>query len=242
LFEIGSSLREARTRRKLELSHVERETRIRAKYLRALEDERFDILPGAAYTKGFLRTYANYLDLDAQRFVDEYNSRFAPEEELDAPAPVRIRRRRFTLAPWMLALGALAASTALFAWRLASSGGQHTTVQPPPATQTRTTTPLAPVAPPTHTRSATASRIVLVASRGPCWLSVHISSAAGQTVFERTLQPSQTARFTLAHRHLWMRIGAPWNLDATLDGKPIQLPAATGDVVVTPAGLSTTIS
>jgi hypothetical protein len=39
-----------------------------------------------------------------------------------------------------------------------------------------------------------------------------------------------------------MRIGAPWNLDATLDGKPIQLPAATGDVVVTPAGLSTTIS
>ena len=83
---------------------------------------------------------------------------------------------------------------------------------------------------------------MLVAARGPCWLSVHISSAAGQTVFERTLEPSQTARFTLKRRHLWMRIGAPWNLDATLDGKPIQLPAATGDVVVTPAGLSTTIS
>jgi cytoskeleton protein RodZ len=240
LFEIGSSLREARTRRKLELSQIERDTRIRAKYLRALEDERFDVLPGAAYTKGFLRTYADYLDLDAQRFVDEYNTRFAPEQELDAPAQVRIRRRRFTLAPWMLVLGALAASTALLAWRLSSSGGQHTTVQPPPAAQT--TTPLAPVAPPTHTRSATVSRIVLVASRGPCWLSVHIRSAAGQTVFERTLEPSQTARFTFKHRHLWMRIGAPWNLDATLDGKPIQLPAATGDVVVTPAGLSTTIN
>jgi Domain of unknown function (DUF4115) len=139
-------------------------------------------------------------------------------------------------------LGALAASTALLAWRLSSSGGQHTTVQPPPAAQTQTTTPLAPVAPPAHRRSAAASRIVLVASRGPCWLSVHIRSAAGQTVFERTLEPSQTARFTFKHRHLWMRIGAPWNLDATLDGKPIQLPAATGDVVVTPAGLSTTIS
>ena len=143
MFEIGSSLREARTRRKLELSQVERDTRIRAKYLRALEDERFDVLPGAAYTKGFLRTYADYLDLDAQRFVDEYNSRFASEQELDAPAPVRIRRRRFTLAPWMLALGALAASTALLAWRLSSSGGQHTTVQPTPTAQTRTTTPLA---------------------------------------------------------------------------------------------------
>src|SRR6266498_4776527 len=96
MFEIGSSLREARMRRKLELSQVERDTRIRAKYLRALEEERFDVLPGAAYAKGFLRSYADYLDLDAQRFVDEYNSRFAPEQELDAPAQVRIRDRKST--------------------------------------------------------------------------------------------------------------------------------------------------
>jgi RodZ C-terminal domain len=68
---------------------------------------------------------------------------------------------------------------------------------------------------------------VLVASRGPCWLSVHISSAAGRTVFERTLQPSQTARFTFRHRHLWMRIGAPWNLDAILNGRTIRLSGAT---------------
>ena len=67
MFEIGTSLREARERQKLELSQVEGATRIRARYLQAFEDERFDILPGVAYAKGFLRTYADYLGLDAQQ-------------------------------------------------------------------------------------------------------------------------------------------------------------------------------
>ena len=75
MFEIGSSLREARLRRGLELSQIERDTRIRSKYLGALEEDRFDVLPGQAYAKGFLRTYADYLGLDAQQFVDEYSPR-----------------------------------------------------------------------------------------------------------------------------------------------------------------------
>ena len=226
-------------RQKLELSDAERETRIRTKYLRALEDERFQVLPGPAYTKGFLRTYAHYLDLDAQRFVDEYNTRFPPEEERAAPPPVRIRRRRFALAPWQVALGLLAASTALFAWRLSSPRGHHATLQPPPA-QTQTTTPTAPPAPRTTTQTATVARIVLVASRGPCWLSVHMRSATGRQVFERTLQAGQTARFISTR--LWIRIGAPWNLDATLNGRTVQLPATTGNVVITAAELRTTSS
>src|SRR5439155_18432542 len=131
MFEIGSSLRAARMRQKLELSQAEHETRIRAKYLGALEDERFEVLPGPAYTKGFLRTYADYLGLDAQRFVDEYKTRFVAEEEPAAPAPTRIRRRRFALAPWLLAVVALAASIAVLAWRLSSSGSHHATPAPP---------------------------------------------------------------------------------------------------------------
>jgi hypothetical protein len=100
MFEIGNNLRAARIRQKLELSQAEGDTRIRAKYLRALEDERFEVLPGPAYTKGFLRTYADYLGLDAQRFVEEYNARLAPEEEPEAPPQLRIRRRRrFVPAP-----------------------------------------------------------------------------------------------------------------------------------------------
>src|SRR6266498_2912625 len=125
MFEIGSSLRAARMRQRLELSEDERDTRIRVKYLGALEDERFDVLPRPAYTKGFLRTYADYLGLDAQRFLDEYKTRFAAKEELAAAPPLRIRRRRFAFAPWLLVLVALAASSAVLAWRLSSNGSHR---------------------------------------------------------------------------------------------------------------------
>src|SRR5947209_19683005 len=121
MFEIGSSLRAARMRQELELSQAEHDTRIRAKYLRALEDERFDILPGPAYTKGFLRTYADYLGLDAQQFVDEYNSRFAPPEEPAGATPERIRRPRRG-GRWLLVLPA-ALILALIGWQL---GRGHT--------------------------------------------------------------------------------------------------------------------
>jgi cytoskeletal protein RodZ len=82
MFEIGSTLQEARERRKIGLDQAEAETKIRARYLRALEDEDFDAIPGPTYVRGFLRTYAAHLGLDGQLFVDEYNSRFfAPRDD-----------------------------------------------------------------------------------------------------------------------------------------------------------------
>ena len=95
MFEIGSSLREARERRGLTLADAEAETKIRSRYLAALENERFDVLPGDAYARGFLRTYAEYLDLDGDLYVDEFGERFAPPEEAMTlpPAAARVRRR-----------------------------------------------------------------------------------------------------------------------------------------------------
>jgi cytoskeleton protein RodZ len=76
LFEIGNTLREARLRRGLEVPECEQETKIRAKYLRAMEEEQFDLMPSPTYVRGFLRTYADFLDLDGQLVLDEYDSRF----------------------------------------------------------------------------------------------------------------------------------------------------------------------
>jgi hypothetical protein len=70
MFEIGNSLREARLRQGFDLARVEDDTKVRAKYLQALEDERFEVLPAETYVKGFLRTYAEYLGLDGQ-LMDE---------------------------------------------------------------------------------------------------------------------------------------------------------------------------
>jgi len=65
-----------------------------------------------------------------------------------------------------------------------------------------------------------------------------VGSASGRSVYEGMLEQGRTARFSSTR--LWISIGAPWNIDATLSGKAVQLPASTGDVVVTPAGLSAT--
>ena len=89
MFEIGNSLREARLRQGLDFPEIEQGTKIRGKYLRALEDEQFDVLPAQTYVKGFLRSYAEYLGLDGQLYVDEYNSRFVVGEEEPQSRPRR---------------------------------------------------------------------------------------------------------------------------------------------------------
>src|SRR4029079_17392638 len=91
MFEIGNSLREARAPQQLGPGEWELATKIRSRYLRALEEESFDALPAQTYVKGFLRTYADYLGLDGQLYVDEFNSRFGAhgDEPRDPVVPRR---------------------------------------------------------------------------------------------------------------------------------------------------------
>src|SRR3712207_8173863 len=72
--DIGETLREARMRRRIDMTEVEAATKIRAKYLRALENEEWDLLPGPTFVKTFLRTYAEYLDLDPRLLVEDRKS------------------------------------------------------------------------------------------------------------------------------------------------------------------------
>jgi cytoskeleton protein RodZ len=85
---IGATLREARSRRKADLSEVEAAIKIRVRYLRAMENEEWDVLPGGAYTRGFIRTYAAYLGLDGERLADEYRHSTAPAGGERAPKRV----------------------------------------------------------------------------------------------------------------------------------------------------------
>jgi hypothetical protein len=70
--EIGATLREARMRARIDVSEIEAKTKIRAKYLRALENEEWGLLPGPTFVKSFLRTYAQALELDDKALVEEY--------------------------------------------------------------------------------------------------------------------------------------------------------------------------
>jgi len=99
---IGPTLREARNRRKVELSAVEAATKIRVRYLQAIENEEWDALPGGAYTRGFIRTYASYLGLDGDRLADDYRraaqdgGERVPKRVEPVPTGARRPRSRFS--------------------------------------------------------------------------------------------------------------------------------------------------
>ncbi len=98
---IGATLREARNRRKIDLSEVEAATKIRLRYLRAMENEEWDLLPGGSYPRGFIRTYASFLGLDGERLADDYRrgaeaavgSERTPRPESTVGSPRPPRRR-----------------------------------------------------------------------------------------------------------------------------------------------------
>src|ERR1700690_1887105 len=85
--EIGGMLREARMREHRDIAEFEARTKIRAKYLRALEDEEWALLPGYTFAKAFLRTYADMLGLDGRLLVDEFKRQYQDPSEVEL-APV----------------------------------------------------------------------------------------------------------------------------------------------------------
>ena len=109
--EIGARLREARMHAKIDINEVEVRTKIRAKYLRAIENEEWDLLPGEVYAKSFLRTYGEFLGLDTRQLVDDFKRRYEspPDQELRPIAPLgsreRERQSRGPLLPPRLIVG-----------------------------------------------------------------------------------------------------------------------------------------
>ncbi|HTX09385.1 MAG TPA: RodZ domain-containing protein [Solirubrobacteraceae bacterium] len=93
--DIGTTLREARIRARIDISEVEARTKIRAKYLRAIENEEWDLLPGPVYVKSFLRTYGEFLGLDSRQLVDEFKRRYErPSDQELRPISARQRERQ----------------------------------------------------------------------------------------------------------------------------------------------------
>ena len=94
-------------RAKIDINEVETRTKIRAKYLRALENEEWDLLPGEVYVKSFLRTYGEYLGLDTRELVDDFRRQYErpSDQEMRPIAPPGRERERNSrgrvLPPWL---------------------------------------------------------------------------------------------------------------------------------------------
>jgi cytoskeleton protein RodZ len=239
MFEIGNSLREARLRQGLDFPEIEQATKIRPKYLRALEDEQFDILPGQTYVKGFLRSYAEYLGLDGQLYVDEYNSRYI---HVDEETPLRARSTSslsragppFATSVVLAALAGIAILTLLVfaAWRFGSdtpdtAGIPDFSTEPPAASpqtkpKQRARTPLP------------RARMTLTGALGDSWVEVYANSPGGRLLHEGTLEAGKSVQFGVerVYRRYFVRMGRPGNLRMTVNGRMRELPRR-GPVYVT---------
>jgi Helix-turn-helix domain len=221
VFEIGNSLREARLRQGLDFSEIEQSTKIRGKYLRALEDEQFEVLPAQTYVKGFLRSYADYLGLDGQLYVDEFNSRYVrgeleEEEEQRAFKPQVVRPGRggaFQNRAVLITLAAIASLTVFVftAWMWGGPGNENPVIAGPPKAPKK--------APPKPVAKLVASGI-----NGGAYVVVYRGSRNGKPIYEGTLENGR--RHGFVGRRLWVYVFAPANLRLKLNGRSRVVPGA----------------
>jgi len=208
LFDIGGSLAAARKGQRLTPSDAERLTCLRGKYLAALENDDFDALPGRVYARAFLRTYADTLGLDADRFVDEFDARYPEPEDEPRVAVIRPRRARRVSRRSILILVVAAGFVGAVIWSSVSSPPKVAPIQTPAPAVAAPAHPRAAlsIAPTKHARPAA---LVIRATSGPCWLLVRRGGSSGAVLFEGTLEQGRAMRFA---PRVWVRLGAPWNV------------------------------
>ena len=247
--EIGSTLREARMRARIDITEVEQATKIRAKYLRALENEEWGLLPGATFIKSFLREYADFLGVDSRTLVEEYKLRYdrPSEHELTPLSPRLGRERRGGPGPtyraprvaprWLIVGGAIVAILALLALIGSLGGGDDNSSGPSASTSTgttrTTTTPrrarrsAAPAAP---TQASvrivpTGTVYVCLVDGGGRVLIPGTQFAAGQQV---PVFKARRLRLTLGNNAVRLRV----------NGRPMAVPASSTAIAyeITPSG------
>ena len=227
MFEIGSTLRETRVRRKTTLQQAEDDTKIRVKYIQAMENDDFDLMPSAAYVKGFLRTYSDYLGLDANVMIEEYRSRFEPNEEHEpfggnsALGRPPAHRRRNTLT--FIAVICLLIIGVLYVIGRGNSTGKPPT--PPPVTVISPTPRTTPTA--HHTTTATARFTVrLAAVGGACWVQVRTTGITGPVIYESTMAQGQS-HTVKTRQPIYLRLGVPAYVSITVNGRSAYTPVET---------------
>lgn len=206
-------------------------TRIRIRYLKAMEDEQFDLLPDPSYVRGFLRAYSTYLEIDPQLVIDEYDSRFGDiGQSVEDAKRARLRaesrpRRREAQLLW-LAIGGVT-GIALLAWL--GIGGEPASPPPEPV----------PGVPTTTTRTSTVTKAVDIAFTGRgnrgSYLEVRNGSDAGPTLYSGVLVPGATRTFSFADA-AWVRIGKPEAMSVTVNGDRLAIKGGTGTFLITQAG------
>jgi cytoskeletal protein RodZ len=233
--EIGEMLREARMRRRIDMTEVESATKIRGKYLRALENEEWDLLPGPTFVKTFLRTYAEYLGLDPRLLVEEYRQRYERPSTQDLTpfsatrARGRVRRRRAASLGPLLVIGTCAVVLLGALWALGTWGNDDEGTPPPPNSVGETEEPAATPSGDDQPREEEPERrpqrvrLQLVAT-APVYVCV-VDARGRQVVDEETLD-ADSPRRTYRSRSFRTNFGNN-NVSMRVNGKTYQVEPST---------------
>jgi cytoskeletal protein RodZ len=246
--DIGSTLREARMRARIDIGEVELRTKIRAKYLRAIENEEWDLLPGPVYVKSFLKTYGDYLGLDSRLLIDEFKRRYERPTDHDMRPLGSLTRERERavrgplISPRLIIAVVLVAVVAVL---YLIGRGSGNSVKPPPTgasvhsahahAHRSTTTPA------TTTTSAKppVPKVVRLALVPTGQVYVCVENGAGKVLIPGTTYDAGQTIPTVRAGKLLMTLGTN-SVQMKVNGKAYKVAPSTGaiDLKATPAAVT----
>jgi cytoskeleton protein RodZ len=225
--DVGDELRRARTARKLSLSDIAARTKINQTILRAIEENRFDRVPGGLFTRGYLRAYAREVHLDPEEIVERYRAAFEPPtveslpdqtthgihiDPMVAPEDDRDRSRSAGLAIVLL-IGAVYFGIAR---SVTSSSTADTSPRPTDSTETAARAPVATSTTGTLDTPSAGPLKLAIETNADCWVTASID---GRSAIARLMKAGQREQFDV-HDRVALRIGDPSAFSFTLNGMP----------------------
>ncbi|HAG10097.1 MAG TPA: hypothetical protein DCK76_01585 [Desulfotomaculum sp.] len=239
LLETGETFRKAREARGLSLEDVARQTKISLRYIKAIEDNSFDVLPGGVYTRGFLRSYARLLDLDAGELLLEFEKQSPVEindlSEEHAPADFHfppkesLSAKKFKKAAYCIAFAVIIILAGYLVWAgytniVKSNGSGRETVKPADKIES----------PKENTRQEKTAavnqkelNVVLAVTGGNCWMRV---VSDGVTKFTGTIVAGNSISFKASER-IKIKLGNAGAVKVTVNGRIIGFLGKKNEVI-----------
>lgn len=226
--EFGQRFKEEREKQGYTLEAVEEETKIRKMYIKAIENEEFELLPPKVYAIGFVKRYSKFLKLDENQMVEEFKLlAFSPEEETVIEEQQPVIRREFNWPKKLNLKNIFAAIVFLIVavWignymvgYFSSQGVKQNTNKQPISQQVQKQSP-----PTAKSQKAT----VLIEARQRCWIEVLVDDKAE---FNGILLPGQTKNFTGKEKVL-IKAGNAGGINITFNNKNLGLMGQPGQVI-----------
>lgn len=236
----GQMLRAAREQKEWSLLDTEEITKIRVRYIQALEEEEYGILPGATYVKGYLRTYAKHLGLNQDDIIELYSSSIKPEATtIYKTSDMNVRSRPQWVRP--VIIGSMALVAIILAFSIKSlyqpeSNLPHPAYTSPPLIsapdpETKTPSPTVPETPKSSppdvvasTQDGLTAQLVFTQS---CWIEVKIDD---QAPFQGTFAAGTSKEIKGKEKIELVSVGNAGGLTITLNGKPLPSLGKSGEV------------